>query len=297
MNFITEPLGVIMNFFYRYVAFENYGLAIILFTILTKIILFPLILKQQKSMLMTQELQPKLKELSENYGDDREKLSIEQQKLYQKYGVNPMAGCLPMLIQFPLIIAIYQIVRNPLQYISGLSSDVILKLGQAWQTAQGIAADKLYKAADAVDQLAVNSHFLSASAETLEQNGVNASNFINMDFLRFFDLGETPWTALKNVFDGKFGLAALILIPILATGTTYLSQWITTGMKKKKDKKDVQDSTQQATNTMLKLMPLMTLYFAFILPAALGFYWFIGNVLSLLQTVIMNKFFIQKKEG
>ncbi|MBE7064609.1 MAG: YidC/Oxa1 family membrane protein insertase [Ruminococcaceae bacterium] len=295
MDFISEPFGVIMNFFYRYVAFENYGLSIILFTLLTRIILFPLTLKQQKSMAMTQDLQPKLKEISDNYGDDREKLSMEQQKLYQKYGVNPMAGCLPMLIQFPLIIAIYQIVRNPLQYISGLSSDVILKLGQAWQTAQGIAADKLYKAADAVDQLAVNSHFLSASSETLAANGVSAGDFINMDFLGIFNLGATPWQALKNVFDGDFALAALILIPILATGTTYLSQWITTGMKKKK--KEVQDSTQQATNTMLKLMPLMTLYFAFVLPAALGFYWFIGNLLSLLQTIIMNKFFVKKKEG
>lgn len=295
MDFISEPFGVIMNFFYRYVAFENYGLAIILFTILTRIILFPLTLKQQKSMAMTQELQPKLKELSDNYGDDREKLSMEQQKLYQKYGVNPMAGCLPVLIQFPLIIAIYQIVRNPLQYISGLSSDVILKLGQAWQTAQGVAADKLYSAAKAVDQLAVNSHFLSASADTLSANGVKSSDFINMDFLGIFDLGATPWQALKDLFDGEFALAALILIPILATGTTYLSQWITSG--KKKNKKDVQDSTQQATNTMLKLMPLMTLYFAFVLPAALGFYWFIGNLLSLLQTVIMNKYFIKKKEG
>jgi len=296
MSFITEPLGVVMNFFYEFLAFENYGLAIILFTLLTRIILFPLTLKQQKSMLMTQELQPKLRELSENYGDDREKLSIEQQKLYQKYGVNPMAGCLPILIQFPLIIAIYKIVRNPLQYISGLSSEVILKLGQAWQTVQGVASDKLYKAADAVDQLNVNSFFLSADAETLAANGVTSGDFINMDFLGIFNLGETPWHALKNVFEGDFALAALILIPILATGTTYLSQWITTGMKKKK-KKDVQDNTQQATNMMLKLMPLVTLYFAFVLPAALGFYWFVGNLLSLLQTVLMNKFFIQKKEG
>ncbi|MBQ8164456.1 MAG: YidC/Oxa1 family membrane protein insertase [Clostridia bacterium] len=294
MDFITEPFGVIMNFFYKYVAFENYGIAIILFTLLTKIILFPLTLKQQKSMMMTQALQPKLRELSENYGDDREKLSIEQQKLYQKYGVNPMAGCLPMLIQFPLIISIYQIVRNPLQYISGLSSEAILAVGKIINPA--------VTSADSVDQLSANSFFLNPEnfanhAETLAASGVKADDFINMDFLRIFDLGETPWHALKNVFDGDFALAALILIPILATGTTYISQWITSGMKKKKNKKDVEDNTQQATNMMLKLMPLMTLYFAFVLPAALGFYWFIGNLLSLLQTILMNKFFIQKKEG
>lgn len=279
MDFITEPFGVIMNFFYKYLAFESYGVAIILFTLLTRIVLFPLTLKQQKSMAMTQALQPKLKELSANYGDDREKLSIEQQKLYQKYGVNPMAGCLPMLIQFPLIISIYQIVREPLTYIMNFSSDKILALGREWQTAIGVAEKNLYKAGDVIDQLAINSHF----------------DFINMDFLGIFDLGETPWDALNRMFDGDFSLAALILIPILATGTTYLSQWITSGMKKK-DKKGVQDETQKTMGCMMKVMPLMTLYFAFVLPAALGFYWFVGNVLSLLQTIIMNKYFVQKKE-
>lgn len=279
MDFITEPFGVIMNFFYKYVAFENYGVAIILFTLLTRIILFPLTLKQQKSMAMTQALQPKLRELSVNYGDDKEKLSMEQQKLYQKYGVNPMAGCLPMLIQFPLIIAIYQIVREPLTYIMNFGQDKILELGRAWQSLNQVSPDKLYTDVGLVDQLSVNSHF----------------DFINMDFLWVFDLGQTPWEALTRLFDGDFSLAALVLIPILATGTTYLSQWITSG-NKKKDKNAVQDESQKTMGCMMKVMPLMTLYFAFVLPAALGFYWFVGNVLSLLQTVLMNKYFVKKKE-
>lgn len=280
MDFITEPFGVIMNFFYKYVAFENYGIAIILFTLLTRIILFPLTLKQQKSMAMTQALQPKLRELSANYGDDKEKLSMEQQKLYQKYGVNPMAGCLPMLIQFPLIIAIYQIVREPLTYIMSFGQEKILELGRAWQSLNQVEPGSLYTDAGLVDQLSVNSHF----------------NFINMDFLWIFDLGQTPWSALTAMFDNSdFSNAALILIPILATGTTYLSQWITSG-NKKKDKNAVQDESQKTMGCMMKFMPLMTLYFAFVLPAALGFYWFVGNVLSLLQTVLMNKYFVKKKE-
>lgn len=284
MDFIAEPFGVMMKFLYEYLAFGNYGIAIILFTLLTRIILFPLTLKQQKSMKMTQQLQPKLEELKLNYGDDREKFAIEQQKLYNKYGVNPMAGCLPMLIQFPLILAIYQIVRQPLTYIMGFSSEMLTKLGEIAGTITN----------GTVDELATNSWFLGASESTLVEAGVSASDFINMNFLKIFDLGATPWQCIS---EKDWSLLPLLFIPILATGTTYISQWITNPNRKKKGKKEVQDQTQAATNMMLKLMPLMTLYFAFVLPAALGFYWFIGNLLSLVQTIIMNKVFMKKKEG
>ncbi len=266
MDFIAEPFGVMMKFLYENLAFGNYGIAIILFTLLTRIILFPLNLKQQKSLAMTQQLQPKIEELKLNYGDDREKFAIEQQKLYTKYGVNPAAGCLPMLIQFPLILAIYQIVQKPLTYILGMGSEKISELA---------------KVVGSSDQLAINT-FLGADG-------------VDMTFLKIFDLGSSPSQCFQD--DNLSRLWPLLLIPILATGTTYLTQWISSPNRKKKGKKEKKDQTQAMTGCMMKVMPLMTLYFAYILPAALGFYWFVGNLISLIQTIIMNKYFITKKEG
>ena len=284
LDFIAEPFGVIMSFLYEYLAFENYGVAIILFTLFVRILLFPLTLKQQKSMLKTQALQPELEALRRSCGNDSQLLMQEQQKLYAKYDVNPMSGCLPMLIQLPILLAIYNIIRGPLVHIAGLSSEVIAKLGELAGYAENAANY----------QIEINSKFLSDA--TLVQQAVeggiieSGDVFVNMTFLKIFNLGVSPWTCISNQ---DWSLLPLILIPILTLATQYLMQRIT--QPRKKDKKN-EDPSMKSMNLMLKLMPLMTFYFAFITPAGLGFYWAIGNILSLLQTVLINKVFIKKKE-
>ena len=122
MGFLAQPFGVVMKFLYEYLAFGNYGVAIILFTLFVRVLLFPLTLKQQKSMVLTQSLQPELEALKRSCGDDREMLMQEQQKLYTKYNINPMSGCLPMLIQLPILFALYYVVRQPIIYIMGVAS-------------------------------------------------------------------------------------------------------------------------------------------------------------------------------
>lgn len=112
MNFISKPFEIIMEYIAKYLAGGNYGVAIIIFTVFIKILLLPLNIKQQKSTIRTQALQPELKALQEQCGNDKELLMQEQQKLYAKYNVNPMAGCLPTLIQFPILIVVYDIIRN-----------------------------------------------------------------------------------------------------------------------------------------------------------------------------------------
>lgn len=117
MDFLVKPFGVLMNFIYNFLAFDNYGIALILFTFTTKLLLFPLTYNQQKSLEKQQELAPKLEELKKSYPNDNQKLQEEQQKLYAKYNVNPLSGCLPMLLQLPLIMALYRIIREPALYI------------------------------------------------------------------------------------------------------------------------------------------------------------------------------------
>jgi len=250
-----------------------------------RILLFPLTLKQQKSMLKTQALQPELDALRRSCGNDSQLLMQEQQKLYAKYDVNPMSGCLPMLIQLPILLAIYNIIRGPLMHIAGLSTEVIAKLGEI----AGYATNaKNY-------QIEINSKFLSDASlvQKAVENGIIESGdvFVNMKFLKIFDLGVSPWTCISQK---DWTLLPLILIPVLTLVTQFIMQRLT--QPKKKDDKKNDDPTMRSMNLMLKVMPLMTFYIAFITPAGLGFYWAIGNVLSLLQTVLINKVFIKKKE-
>ena len=126
MSWLYQGFGFMLNLIYGIV--KNYGLAIILFTLLIKIIVLPLTLKQQKSMTKMQRMQPKLKEIQEKYKDDKDKTAQETMKLYKEYGVSPMGGCLPLLIQFPILIAFYQVIQKPVEYMLGKSSGEIAKL-------------------------------------------------------------------------------------------------------------------------------------------------------------------------
>ena len=111
-DIITVPLGFIINMIYRLV--QNYGVAIIIFTIIVKLILLPLNIKSQKAMRKQQKIQPILAELQKKYANDKEKLQQEMMKLYKDNNVSMMGGCLPMLIQMPILIGLYNVIRSPL---------------------------------------------------------------------------------------------------------------------------------------------------------------------------------------
>lgn len=240
MGFIAKPFGILIKYIYNYLAFDSYGLAIILFTIFARLLLFPLNLSQQRSMDKQQAIMPEIEALKKKYGNDQNRLQQEQQMLYSKYNINPMAGCLPLLLQFPLLMALYEIIRNAEVYI-----------GES----------------------------------------------VNKVFLGIFDLSITPewkiWTLNKT--DYKIYLP-LLLFPIVAFATTYISQMLS--MKKNNKKKDdKKDETPNPMNGMMKIMPFMTLIFGFMVPAGLALYWAVGNILSILQTYLIKNVFTKKKEG
>lgn len=284
---ITTPLGYILGWINDFVS--NYGVAIILFTILIKLIMLPLGLKQQKSMTKMQRIQPKLKEIQDKYQYDQNKASQETMKLYKEYGVNPAGGCLPLLIQFPILIGLYQVIYRPLTYILHFPADKVSAL------------QKTYGLTDA------------AAARTAELIIATKEKLLNFDFFGL-DLSQIPMDNLKEFMAGKAGFAALIIfiIPIISTITTYLSSKVTTYMNNsKKDEKEEPkkpervlspDQKPQAgsgnaeamTKTMSWMMPLMTLWLTVTLPSTLGLYWTISNVLSLAQTILLNGYYNKK---
>ncbi len=283
MSWLYEAFGYVLNFIYGFVS--NYGVSIILLTLFIKIILLPLTLKQQKSMTKMQRIQPKLKEIQEKYKDDKDKSAQETMKLYKEYDVSPMGGCLPLLIQFPILIAFYNVIREPVQYMLGFSEGKIAEMIKALGIKSGGGA-----------QIEL------AKAEKL----------INFDFLGL-DLSANPWDEVKAIFSGDFKVAAFaaLIIPILACVTTYLTSKVSSAMNKsKKEEKKVESKPQRVlsaeqktgnantgesmTKSMTYMMPLMTLFFTFTLPAAMGLYWTVSNVLSMVQTILLNNYYNKK---
>ena len=289
-DFIAKPFGILMEFIYNHLAFQNYGIAIIIFTVIIKILLMPLQIKQQRSMIKQQEMQPELQELQKKYAGDRNKLAEEQQKLYAKYNVSMTAGCLPLLIQFPLIMALYQIIRQPLTYISGLSSSAVSKIAEVLNLPvyNELAINNALRTSENLDKV-------NALAEFAERK-ITQSDIINMNFLGIFKLGETPaWN--PSVIKEDLGLyLPLLLIPILSGLSAVLMQRMSMARTQKNNGEKKSDGPNMA-NGMMKIMPLMSLVIAFTVPAGLGLYWTISNVLSMGQMALINRIIAKQKEG
>ncbi len=282
MELIYKAFGYMLGLIYGVV--ENYGVSLILLTVLIKFILLPLTLKQQKSMTKMQKIQPRLKEIQDKYANDKDKAAQETMKLYKEYGVNPAGGCLPLLIQFPILIAFYQVIQKPVQYMLGKSTKEITALCKDF----GI------------------SNKAGAQIRLAEKMGE-----IDFDFFSI-DLSKVPWDQVKTVFEGAFSVAVLtaLIIPVLSCLTTYLTSKVSSGLNKKKEepkeekkpqrvlspdrKPEAENTGESMTKTMTLIMPFMTLWLTFTLPAALGLYWTVSNVLSMLQTVLLNSYYNKK---
>lgn len=284
-DFIAKPFGILMEFIYNTLAFQNYGIAILIFTVIIKILLMPLQIKQQRSMIKQQEIQPELQELQKTYANDRTKLAEEQQKLYAKYNISMTAGCLPLLIQFPLIMALYQIIRQPLTYISGLSATAISKIAEVLGF-------------NAMNELQINNALIKDSS-LLEKvsEWISQSDIINMNFLKIFDLGETPAFNPKTIMSDPGLYLPLLLIPILSGVSAILMQRLSMAKTNKNKKEEKKQEGPNVANGMMKVMPIMSFVIAFTVPAGLGLYWTISNVLSMGQMALINRIIAKQKEG
>lgn len=266
-DIINIPLGYFFKVIYSLV--NNYGFTIILFTLAIKIVLLPLNIKQQKSMKMMQALQPKLAKIQEKYAQDKEKQSQETMKLYQESGVNPMGGCLPMLLQFPILIALYNIIRKPMSYIMMLGKDEILKIAEI---VTGKAAE--FSTLNQID-LATK---LEAHLDKISDI-VSKSDIVNFKFF-MFDLSVTPsFSYIAEHYE-------YILIPLLAGGTTYL---VSTLSSKMTGNNAQNNDAANSMKTMNAIFPFMTAWFAITLPAGLGIYWTISNLFQIAQMYLLNK--------
>lgn len=285
MDFINNIFGGLMKFIYDFCSFGNYGLAIIIFTILTKLILMPLTVKQQKSMKKTQAMQKEMEEIQRLFKGNQERIAEETQKLYSKYGVSPMAGCLPMLIQLPLIMVLYEIVRKPITYILQKPDSLIAEAGKLLD----ISSENYYMELEILRDFSENPSLIE------QVEGFAQSDIINFNFLGI-NLGMVPTIDFNQIGSDPGTYLPLLLIPILAAATTFIQSKIMTKLNSSKQTGGEGAAQAQAmTKSMSFMMPIMILVMAFSVPASLGLYWIIGNLFQIAQQYILH-FILNKKD-
>ena len=277
---IVRPLGLILLAIFK--AVGSYGLAVILFALAVKLICIPLTIKGKKSMLAMTSLNAEMQSLQKKYANNRVKLNEEMQKLYDKHGVNPMSGCLPQFIPLPIMMGLYYAVQQPLKFMMGFSDDVINQLAAI----VGVNMEK----ADYYAQISIAEKL----GDLFTQNGGvwpdsvtaitnNAGELLNIDFhFLGLNLAQTPQLSNPSI---------LWIIPILSGATAFLSSYVMQKMQ------GTQNSAAAGQMKMLNIMmPLMSLYFGFILPGAIGIYWIFNNVFTCLQEIVLTKYLRGKKE-
>ena len=292
--YICVPFAWLVRLFYNLT--NSYGVALILFTLVIKLIMLPFQMKSKKSMMRKSRVSGQMQELQKRYAKNQAKLQEEMQKLYEEEGVNPMSGCLWSLIPFPILIALYSIIRQPITHFMMLSKDVLQTVVQSAADA-GVNLTNIVMMDKATGTPALKDGLYQLASygqinlvKAVQEMGLSTPEGwfdMNYNFLGL-DLTATPWEYVKN-FTFTWAVIGVILIPILAG----LSQFVFSKLTMK-TQPQADAAGGASMKSMMYMMPLMSVYIAFIMPAALGVYWIAQSVFSLIQEAILNKTFSAK---
>ena len=292
--YICVPFAWLVRLFYNLT--NSYGVALILFTLVIKLIMLPFQMKSKKSMMRMSRVSGQMQELQKRYAKNQAKLQEEMQKLYEEEGVNPMSGCLWSLIPFPILIALYSIIRQPITHFMMLSKDVLQTVVQSAADA-GVNLTNIVMMDKATGTPALKDGLYQLASygqinlvKAVQEMGLSTPEGwfdMNYNFLGL-DLTATPWEYVKN-FTFTWAVIGVILIPILAG----LSQFVFSKLTMK-TQPQADAAGGASMKSMMYMMPLFSVYIAFIMPAALGVYWIAQSVFSLIQEAILNKTFSAK---
>ena len=289
--FFANIFGYLLNFIYQLV--NNYGMAIIIFCIVLKLIMLPLSIKQQRTMKKSAKLQDKMKQLQFKYKNDPEKLNQEVMKMYKEENMSPFSGCLSSIVQIIILLSVFYLVSSPLTYMKKVDSQEINsykeKLGQEQNISKGNYPE----------------------IQIIQVYGKdNEQVQLNMEFLGL-DLSKVLTQSLN---DWK-----VYIIPALYVISSIVSLKITNATQKKmqnakkedsenviienneekalkKDDEEDIDPMEQANKSMSLFMPIMSLSIAIIAPLGLALYWLINNILMIAERLVLNKFFDKEEE-
>ena len=305
IGWIATLLGYVMEFIFyclNFIGIQNIGLCIIIFTIIVRLLMLPLTIKQQKFAKISQVMQPEINKIQRKYRNKTDQASMmkqneEIQKVYEKYGTNPTGGCLQLVIQMPIFLALYQVIRKIPAYIPQVKAvymqvvtaiagqagaiDTINKIGKGLKSSYVTTL-----ASDATkNQIIDTLNYFNADAwHQLAKAIPSASDVINSSSTHI--IGMNDFFAGINVSQVPgFHPSIYWLIPILAALFQYLS-----AKTMKQPELDGNNPAAGMTKSMTVMMPLMSLYFCLVTPAGLGLYWVTSALFQCLQQVIINKY-------
>ena len=296
-DLITVPFGYLLEFLYQLTS--NYGVALIIFAIIVRIVLLPISAKSRKSMMKMSRLQPRIQEIQRKYANDQQKQQEAIQKLQQEEGASMgCGGCLWSFVPLLILLPLYSVVRQPIQYMLHETAENAAAIVEIIKTAN----PDLFGSNAFYDQIIAASHipeFVAEITEKLPEISQAVLKGVNFNFLGI-DLGAVP---SFNIFDSKvwawdWAHIGALLIPLLSAGSQVLSMWLSqkandsviTDEKGVQDKETAKNSqAAQSSKMMMWMMPLMSLWIGFTVPAALSLYWFIGGVAALFENQILTK--------
>ncbi len=278
-DWLYKLLGSMLEFFSN-ISGGSYALALLFYALVFKIIFLPFSIKQQKNQIAMAKLAPKIEVIKAKYKGrvdrvSQQKMQQEIMELQQKEGFSPFSGCLPMLIQLPLIIFLYNVIRKPLSYITKLSDDVIGSVYKLINGAEAAAANKI----DHIDLISkINKYAQEYGTEGLSNIGLDVTKI--PDFTLFgYNLADPP--AFTTI---------LCLIPFIAAALQWFTMWITRKFNGNSMGAPAGDDQARMSMRIMDItFPLMTLFFAFSFSGMLGVYWIYQSVLAIIQTILLAK--------
>lgn len=297
MGFISELFGYVLNALYNLI--NNYGIAIIIFSVLLRIILIPITIKQQKTMQKSSKMQEEMKQIQMKYKNNPEKLNQETMELYKREGFSPFSGCLSAILQLVIILAVFWLVSQPLTYMKRVQNTDIYKEYKT-KIEQESNTKSTYKEIAIIN--AIESDYIEIQKQLQNENIENREELenrkvqleelrINMEFLGL-DLSKVPTQSLN---DWK-----VYVIPILYVITSFISIKMTTKMqntgKQDGEKSEQEQSMEQMNKSMSYMMPIMSISIAVIAPLGLALYWLVSNILIILERLVINKIMSSKEE-
>ena len=291
-EFFANIFGYLLGFLYNII--NNYGLAIIVFSVIIKIILLPLSIKQQRTLKKSSELQEKMKTIQFKYKNNPEKLNQEMMNLYKSENMSPFSGCITAIVQFILLISIFFLVKSPLTYMEKIPTDSLNTYVNQLKE-EGRTISEVYPEIDLIRE-----------ADWLKEKNPEDENVdrlkLEMNFLGL-DLSKIPQ---QNITD-----FTVYIIPLLYILSSFVSIRMTTSMQEKmknkgnekevidgttgkelvpEEDKDEIDTVMQTNKMMSWMMPIMSISIAFVAPLGLALYWLVNNILMILERLILNKF-------
>ena len=279
MQMIGSVFGYLL--WWLFLIFKNYGIAIILFTVIVKLVSFPLSLKQQKSMASQSRLAGKQKEIQERYPNDKQKQSEELQKLYDKEGTSPMSGCLSSLLPFIVMFGIFYAVTSPLSNTLHIQKESITAATEYMSKIPGVSSVSPYREMEIIQNFGGLKTYFKAN-DIFSDEDVEKIELLSEDGLNFFGLNLLG-TPKGSSFDSY-----LWILPVLSLIVNLL-----TSVYSQKANPNMQagQNQQGCMKWVLYLLPLISVYYAYSMPGALGFYWIISGITNFLQTFVTNRYF------